>query len=233
MATISTTVSSAVAAPKRVWVRVVVTELVIIVFGVGAYLAVAAGSADRGDEAAANAQAIQSVEAALHLDVETFWQRAANPFADAYYVGAHFVVPVLVFGLLALRGLDHYRRYRTAFVVTSLIGVLFSWLWPTAPPRLVEGVPGAPVISGAENPYAAFPSMHVGWAVWAALAVGALTANVWFRVLAWSHVVVTSLVVLMTGHHWVLDIVGGVCVAIWIRRQPKPLPHTSVGGEML
>jgi len=224
VATISTTaastVSTAVAAPLRVWIRVVVTELVVIALGAGAYLAVAVGAADRVDTATGHARSLIAVEAMFGLHVEpglaTWWAADATraAIANAYYVTAHFAVPFVVFGLLVLVRPAAYRAYRTAFVAASMLGVAVSWLWPTAPPRLVNGFADAPVISGAENPYAAFPSMHVGWAVWSALAIGAITARWWLRALAWLHALVTSVDVLVTGHHWVLDVVGGVLAAL-------------------
>ncbi|MFI5956270.1 phosphatase PAP2 family protein [Cryptosporangium sp. NPDC051539] len=214
------TISSAVAAPLRAWVRVIATELAIVALGVGAYLAVGAGSADRAGAAVTNARTLRSVEAAIGLNREnalsTWWARdeTRQAVANAYYVIGHFTVPFVVFGLLVLFRPDAYRRYRTAFVAASLIGVAVSWAWPTAPPRLVDGLPGAPVIAGAENAYAAFPSMHVGWAVWCALAVAAVTARWWLRALAWLHAGATGLDVLVTGHHWLLDLAGGVAAAL-------------------
>ncbi|GAA0225090.1 hypothetical protein GCM10009539_07870 [Cryptosporangium japonicum] len=227
--------STAISAPLRVWVRVVATEIGIILLGVGAYLAVAVGAADRVDAATAHARTLVAVEGALGLDVEvdlaTWW--GADPtravIADAYYVTAHFAVPIVLFGLLVLFRPAAYHRYRTAFVAASLLGVAVSWLWPTAPPRLVEGFADAPIISGLENPYAAFPSMHVGWAVWAALAVAALTANVWLRALAWLHAAITGVVVLVTGHHWVLDVAGGVLVAYAALALARVLHPESAG----
>ena len=214
--TATSTMSAARTAPLRVWLRVVAIELAVIALGAGAYLSVAVGAADRADVATANARNIVALEAVVGLDVErslaTWWPFDA--IANFYYVAAHFAVPFVLFGLLVLFRPDAYRRYRTAFVAASMIGVAASWLWPTAPPRLVDGFTDAPVISGLENPYAAFPSMHVGWAVWAALAVGALTASVWLRALAWLHALVTSVDVLVTGHHWVLDVLGGVLAAL-------------------
>lgn len=249
MATISTTATStiatALAAPLRVWLRVVAVELAVIALGAGAYLGVAVGAADRADAATAHARTLTSVEAALGLDVErdvaTWWARdaARTVFADTYYVTAHFVVPFVLFGLLVLFRREAYQRYRTAFVAASLIGVAVSWLWPTAPPRLVEGFSDAPVISGAENPYAAFPSMHVGWAVWAALAVGALTARWWLRAIAWLHAGVTGVVVLVTAHHWTLDVLGGtlaalaglaIASALHGRPEPPTTPASTIGS---
>ncbi|GAA3398063.1 hypothetical protein GCM10020369_80400 [Cryptosporangium minutisporangium] len=208
------------ATPLRVWIRIIATELALIALGAGTYLAVSAGAADRADVAAGNARTLLAVEAALGLDVErslaTWWAADATRalVANFYYVAAHFAVPIVVFGLLVLCRPADYRRFRTAFVAASLLGVAVSWTWPTAPPRLVEGFTDAPVISGAENPYAAFPSMHVGWAVWTALAVAALTARWWLRTVAWLHALLTSMDVLVTGHHWVLDVVGGVLAAL-------------------
>ncbi|WP_170323501.1 phosphatase PAP2 family protein [Cryptosporangium phraense] len=212
----TTTIPSAVAAPPRQWVRVIATELALIALGIGAYLAVGLGSADRTEAAYAHAKTIRSLEYfGLERLLSTWW--AEDPLrtaiANAYYVTGHFAVPFVVFGLLVLFDPAAYYRFRSAFVAASLIGVAISWAWPSAPPRLLEGLTNAPVISGAENPYAAFPSMHVGWAVWCALAVSALTARWWARALGWLHAAVTGVVVLVTGHHWVLDVVGGVLVA--------------------
>ena len=218
MVTLNTTVSTVISTPLRVWLKVVATELTVIMLGAGAYLAVAVGAGDRADTATAHARALVAAEGPLAVegDLAAWW--ASEPtralIANAYYVTAHFAAPVVIFGLLVLFRPTAYRRYRTAFVAASMLGVAVSWVWPTAPPRLLDGLADAPVISGLENPYAAFPSMHVGWAVWAALAVGALTANVWLRALAWLHAVITGVDVLVTGHHWVLDVVGGALAAL-------------------
>jgi hypothetical protein len=58
------------------------------------------------------------------------------------------------------------------------------------------------------NPYAAMPSLHVAWAVWCALAVVVATRTRW-RHLAWLYPITTTLVVLATANHFVLDVAAG------------------------
>ncbi|MCW2762681.1 MAG: hypothetical protein JWR85_2882 [Marmoricola sp.] len=57
------------------------------------------------------------------------------------------------------------------------------------------------------------PSLHAGWAWWVALVVNRLAGGVW-RVLAWTHVAVTAVVVVGTGNHWVLDVAMGWLVVV-------------------
>ena len=59
------------------------------------------------------------------------------------------------------------------------------------------------------NQLAAFPSMHAGWALWVALAVSHVVRRRWIAALAWTHAILTAIVVVGTGNHWVLDVVAG------------------------
>ena len=80
------------------------------------------------------------------------------------------------------------------------------------------------------NELAAFPSLHAGWALWVALVVRRNTTNLWLRGLAWLHALITAVVVIGTGNHWILDVAVGwavVIVAMWLvdpyfldRREP-------------
>jgi membrane-associated phospholipid phosphatase len=69
------------------------------------------------------------------------------------------------------------------------------------------------------NELAAFPSLHAGWALWVALVVRRSTRNYWARGLAWMHALITAVVVIGTGNHWILDVAVGwalVIVAMWL-----------------
>ena len=68
------------------------------------------------------------------------------------------------------------------------------------------------------NELAAMPSMHAGWALWVALAVHLLTTSRLLRGLGWAHVLLTAVVVVATGNHWVLDVlIGWLLVgAAWV-----------------
>jgi hypothetical protein len=74
-------------------------------------------------------------------------------------------------------------------------------------------------VGGLTNELAAFPSLHAGWALWVALVVRRTTRNYWARGLAWTHALITALVVIGTGNHWILDVAAGwavVIVAMWL-----------------
>jgi hypothetical protein len=61
------------------------------------------------------------------------------------------------------------------------------------------------------NELAAMPSLHVGWAVWVAWALYPLVSKPW-RLTAIAYAAGTSVVVVATGNHWVLDVLVGAVV---------------------
>jgi hypothetical protein len=62
------------------------------------------------------------------------------------------------------------------------------------------------------NLYAAMPSLHVAWAAWCALAIFTASRGRW-RGLAWLYPAATTLVVLASANHFLLDAAGGLAVA--------------------
>src|SRR5262249_21298251 len=64
------------------------------------------------------------------------------------------------------------------------------------------------------NEYAAFPSLHVAWAAWCAWALSLALPGRWRR-LVWLYPALTSLVVVGTGNHYVLDVVAGLA-GLWV-----------------
>ena len=104
------------------------------------------------------------------------------------------------------------RTFLLAGVVIVLSAVIAS-VWPVVPPWMVGSaratsvVPGlAAIVAGDVSPVAAFPSVHVAIPV-----VVAWSERSW----AWSaYAVMTGVVVVLAGEHWVTDVLGGVCVAV-------------------
>ena len=165
-----------------------------------------------------------------------------------YYDLAHIDVTVGVLLLCYwLRG-QVYRRARTALVVINLMGLMVFLLYPVAPPRLVpdggfvdivadSGTWGSWEAAGGvaerANQFGAMPSLHAAWAVWVALTVTAMTERRLVRSLGWAHVAMTAVVVIVTGNHYVIDLVAGAAVAAlaWrlapylvLRRSPVTSP---------
>jgi membrane-associated phospholipid phosphatase len=185
---------------------------------------------------------LHSLERVLHLD----WEHSINNFFVAHswaaipacywYAAAHYTVTLFVLVWLWRKGPQHYAPARWALVVSCLLGLACYLLLPTAPPRMLSGYTdvlsqhandgwwstdaSAPKgMGGLTNELAAFPSLHAGWALWVALVVRRSTRSYWARGLAWLHAVVTAVVVIGTGNHWILDVCAGwalVIVAMWL-----------------
>ena len=80
------------------------------------------------------------------------------------------------------------------------------------------------------NEYGSMPSLHVAWAVWVALTVASMTTSRTWRAAAWAHVALTSVIVIATGNHYLLDVLAGAltCAVGWavavVRRTEVPVP---------
>lgn len=143
--------------------------------------------------------------------------------ASYYYATLHFVVTPAVLAWLFRRHKEIYAPLRSAIVIATAAALVVYATWPLAPPRYVT--PGAvdtvinhPVfwadghgVSGFVNDLAAMPSLHVGWAVWCAVAVMSALRTRW-RWLAWLYPLGTTLVVVATANHYVLDALAGTAV---------------------
>lgn len=174
---------------------------------------------------------IVDIESSLLLDVErdvVAWfagHDVTGLLAAYYYATAHYVVTVVVLGWLYRRRTALYPRARQVLVASTLVALVAYLLMPTAPPRLVgfpdlmalhadtgwwgEAASAPQGMGWLTNQLAAFPSMHAGWALWVALAVGAATTSRTLRTGAWVHALLTAVVVVGTGNHWLLDVLAG------------------------
>jgi hypothetical protein len=213
------------------------TREVVLLAGLWiAYSASRLVAADDLGVARRRAAAILDVERFMHLDIESWLNRALAPITDIavpmsfWYASLHYVVTPAVLAYLFFWQREHYSRARNALVIGSAIGLVSYMLLPTAPPRLMPGGhyldalartasfgwwtdhASAPAGLGQiTNELAAMPSLHVGWTVWVAWAIWRHT-NVVGRVVAALYVVGTSVVVIATGNHWVLDAIAGAAV---------------------
>ncbi|WP_326595050.1 phosphatase PAP2 family protein [Streptomyces sp. NBC_01803] len=187
-----------------------------------------------GDRATAEAHGhhVLDIQRFLRIDVEYDLNRAVAQsrwLADAmdfYYHTFHFAVPLTILGWLLVRHPAAYRGARRALAFTTLFGLAGFWLYPLAPPRLMPGLgfidtangpqdfddPRYGVLTGISNPYAAMPSLHVGWSLWCALILWRMAPQRWSRVAGFAYPLLTSVVVMGTANHYLLDAVGGVIV---------------------
>ncbi|WP_461030571.1 phosphatase PAP2 family protein, partial [Streptomyces sparsus] len=223
-------------------------ELLLIRVGYFAYSYVRSLAPDGRGPAEAHGRQILELERAVGLDIEhginqavagTAWLADSMNF---YYGAFHFLVPVALLVGLYLRAPASYRWARTSLSFATLLGLVGFWLYPLAPPRLMPYLgyvdtmhgpqdfddPDFGVLTGISNQYAAMPSLHVGWSLWAAVVIIRLTPNLWLRLLAALYPLLTTVVVMGTANHYLLDAVGGAAVvaagfavaAVWRHRGP-------------
>jgi hypothetical protein len=97
-------------------------------------------------------------------------------------------------------------------------------------------------LKDVSNQYAAMPSLHVAWAVWASLVMAPMVRRRWVRALVWGHPVATVFCIVVTANHFWLDAAGGLVIlfagyqagraltAFWQRRAARrPGSHRPDG----
>jgi hypothetical protein len=150
-------------------------------------------------------------------------------FSNYWYALAHFIVTIGTLVWLYRRHPLQYRGMRTALYATNAVALLGYTFYELAPPRFLTQVGfidtivlyktwGSWSTNGVQsisNQFAAMPSMHVGWSVWCAIAIVALSPHTWVRWLGALYPVVTLFVIVATANHFWLDALGGV-VALWL-----------------
>ncbi|NUT91138.1 MAG: phosphatase PAP2 family protein [Saccharothrix sp.] len=190
----------------------------------------ARAAVDRGEPAATdNALLVQRLEQVLRIAVEYPLNHAMLDHPVAIHTTGYFyrlsvlAVPAVLIWLYVKRP-ARYGHLRTVLVVMMLLDLLLVWLYPEAPPRfaqpgIVDHMADHDILFSAEsrvprpgvNLLAAMPSMHVAWTTWCAYAVfSSLRSRAAWAV--WLFPLATAFIVLVTGHHYVLDIVAGVAL---------------------
>ncbi|MBO2445129.1 bifunctional phosphatase PAP2/O-acyltransferase family protein [Actinomadura nitritigenes] len=172
---------------------------------------------------------VLALERALHLDVEQAlngWL-AGRPvlrvLADYEYATTYIAATLAVLVWLYVRHPERYRTARNAFVMLNVGAIACFALFPVMPPRFLGdlgfvdtvrlgrtwGSWGSPVIEHADR-FAAVPSLHMAWALWAGAELARARASRPARALNGAHIAVTACVIVATANHYVLDAVAAV-----------------------
>jgi hypothetical protein len=193
--------------------------------------------AGKESTAFSHAVGVLDIEDKLHFG----WEKALNEIvsahallavpADYIYATLHYVVTPIVLVWMWRLHREHYARARTTLMVATVIGLVGFSLLPVAPPRMLPGFvdtmaqyasagwwgeqASAPRGVGSfTNQFAAMPSLHVGWALWAGWQLvvhGRHRVTRWFGVF---YPALITVVVMATGNHYLLDAVAGVAVVL-------------------
>lgn|GEM_PF-4104932 len=148
-------------------------------------------------------------------------------FFNFYYQNLKPALYLSAILCLLLRPLA-FRRIWLMCMIVTLLAIPWYAIYPLAPPRFMEpfGYPFVDTLAvygdvhssnegvGGANQFAAMPSMHIGWTTFAALWLAAALPR-WRigAVLGGLHLGLMCMTVIVTGNHYVLDIVGGFILA--------------------
>jgi hypothetical protein len=176
-----------------------------------------------------------SLDWELRLQQATLHHEWLIQTANNYYV--YGFLPVLVFCTIlgAWRAQAAFAWWRTVFAISLMLALVGFAAYPLAPPRLLPAsygyvdtllvygphyygdATGSSLfnaygsIPSVVNVYAAMPSMHIAWSIIAgALFVAVARGRWWAWMIAVLHPTLMAIAVILTGNHYVLDIVFGI-----------------------
>src|SRR5512133_929898 len=220
---------------RRAWValqrRDGIRQILIVLCAVWAYELARMMIHPNWTAAMQNARRVDNLERGLNFAWEQSLQRAflgVPELVEAmnlfYFVG-HFVLTAVFFVWLYHRSRDGFRSFRNGFLAATAIAVFIHWQFPTAPPRLLEGLGvedtleaiwnidiGSPHASAFSNPVAAVPSLHAGWAAGVGAGLVRYARKRWLRVAGVLYPIAVVLTIVVTGNHFIFDALAGVAV---------------------
>ncbi|MBB4979856.1 phosphatase PAP2 family protein [Streptomyces nymphaeiformis] len=203
-------------------------------------------------QALKNADWIWKTEQSLGLAFEHAVNHAVNSVTwlivsmNYYYATLHFIVTIGVLAWLYRGHPGRYAAFRTVLFATTGVALVGYYLFPLAPPRLMNGQDFVDTVlvhhtwgsmaSGnlkhVSNQYAAMPSMHIGWSLWCGLTIFLLARAPWAKILGLLYPAATLVVIVSTANHFWLDAAGGMlCLSFgfavsyfWYGSRPHRLP---------
>ncbi|HST48127.1 phosphatase PAP2 family protein [Jatrophihabitans sp.] len=236
----------------------IIGELLVVLLLLRAYDMVRSHAEVREVAALRHGRQLLDVERWLHINIElsanlwTTQQTVLSLLASYWYQFAHLTVTIGMLVWCWWRRAHSYRRARNALVLTNVFGLTIFLLYPAAPPRFLPGFGFVDAVADAgfgathggpvtADQFGAFPSLHLAWAVWTAVVAYRLVRSPVLRRLWLCYPVVTAVAVVVTGNHYLLDILAGGLIALGtlaiahylpaFRQQPGPGGSASSGGS--
>ncbi len=207
-----------------------VAELAFIIPAYTLYQFVRGAVDGKAGTAFDNASRLIRIEQQLGIFHEAFLQQLILPktwmvdFFNYLYIWGHLPVIIAVALWLYARHRHNYALFRNAFLISGLIALIGFSTVPLAPPRYMPEFGFTDTIINAQsyyafqnpkivNQYAAMPSLHFGWDVLVAIAIGVNANTRWVRVFAVFMPVVMLAGIVLTANHYFLDAAAGALVA--------------------
>ncbi|MBF6599621.1 MAG: phosphatase PAP2 family protein [Dehalococcoidia bacterium] len=208
-------------------------ELLLVALAFLLYFTVRAAVVDRADEALRHARDIINFERMLGIFWEPRLQQVVlgrKPLIQLFnfiYFWLDFPLIVAIGLWLYVRKRHHYTVARDALLLSGAIALVVYNLYPVMPPRLLPDGPfldtlkeysrvsyQADSTKAFVNPYAAVPSLHLGWA----MIIGAV---LFFSVRNWAARAFALLLpfaqlaaIIFTANHYITDAFAGLIVGL-------------------
>ncbi len=214
-------------------------DFAIVIAVIGVYFLARGQAPGRETFAVAITDHLVHFERALHIfweptvqdwSIRHYWVQEVANFVYAYL---HFPVLGVIAVWLWFRGRDRFTFMRNTMFISMVIGLVFYYLFPAAPPRLmalhghnlgfVDTVFGGNTsVSYAQpslilNEYAAIPSFHFGWIAMASAAIWVNTSSRVLRTVAVILSIVMAWAIVASANHLFVDMVlgGAVVLVSW------------------
>ena len=230
-------------------------EIGLVAFGFLVYFIVRGAVVDRTGEALANARAIIEVQKGAGILFEpalNAWTMDAGWRIDLFnwvYFWLDFPLIVGAGLFLFVKSRFHYTLLRDSLLISGGFALIMYASYPVAPPRylpewgFVDTLEQfanlsyqAQSMAAFVNPYAAVPSLHVGWSVLLAFVVFMATRNVILRAGVLLILATQTVAVMATANHYFFDAMVGtlVCVAalmiaLWLQSAGYPMVREFFG----
>lgn len=238
---------------KALWFDLI--EIALVAFGFLVYFLVRGAVIDRTDDALTNARAIIELQKSAGLLFEpaiNAWTMAEQwrvDFFNFVYFWLDFPLIIGVGLILFVVSRFHYTLLRDSLLISGAIALFFYYSYPVAPPRFLpewgfvdtleefaqlsyQAQSMAPFV----NPFAAVPSLHVGWAVILAFVLFMATKNLFVRVSVTVVLIAQVLAVMATANHYLFDAIAGTIVslpalfvAMWLQSSGYPRVYRFFG----
>ncbi|MGE5596243.1 MAG: phosphatase PAP2 family protein [Hyphomicrobiales bacterium] len=242
--------------PSFAWVPGFSRDFGIVLLVIGVYFLGRGVAPTRIGFSMAVTEHIVAFERSLHI----FWEpevqeasirwHAVQEVANYTYAYLHFPVLAVVGAWLWFRGRDRFVFMRNVMFVSMVIGLVFYYAVPAAPPRLLAAhgmdlgftdtvFGGNTSVEYAQpslilNEYAAIPSFHFGWIAMASAAIWINTSNRWARFFAVALSLVMTWAIVASANHFFFDMaLGGLVVAFswYIAARIERRQHSRRAGE--
>lgn len=156
------------------------------------------------------------------------------------YIYGHWPVVISTLTWLFIKHREMFPVFRSAMIFSGLVGFAFFFLFPMAPPRLVDGLGLVDTVTlhsdsyrvlqppSLTNPFAAMPSLHVGWNLLMGIAIVSMSTNRFWKVFGVLMPLAMYLATILTGNHYFTDGIVGSALALaglavaWKLFRPQP-----------